>query len=184
MTDLTIKPRRFSASSPLQGRIAIPGDKSISHRALILSALAVGTSRVTGLLEGHDVLATAAAMRAMGAGIERLENGEWVIDGVGVGGLLQPREALDMGNSGTSTRLLMGLVASHPITATFIGDASLSGRPMGRVIDPLSQMGADITASPGANGTKTLPLMLSGLAPALPPTHRLTLSSPRVNRPG
>src|SRR3546814_18680206 len=100
MTDLTIKPRRFSASSPLQGRIAIPGDKSISHRALILSALAVGTSRVTGLLEGPDVLATAAAMRAMGAGIERLENGEGVIDVVGVGGLLPPRAARARGKSG------------------------------------------------------------------------------------
>src|SRR3546814_7995051 len=94
--------------SPLQGSIASTCDKCISNRALILSALAVGTSRVTGLLEGHDVLATAAARRAMGAGIERLENGEWVIDGVGVGGLLQPREALDMGNSGTSTRLQIG----------------------------------------------------------------------------
>src|SRR3546814_13919054 len=94
-------------SAPLKGRIAIPGDKSISHRSLMLSALAVGRSRVTGLLEGHDVLATAAAMRAMGAQIERREGGEWVIDGVGVGGLLQPRAALDMGNRGTSPRLLM-----------------------------------------------------------------------------
>jgi len=176
MTDPTITPRRFSASPPLQGRIAIPGDKSISHRALMLSALAVGTSRVTGLLEGHDVLATAAAMRAMGAGIERRESGEWVIDGVGVGGLLQPQGALDMGNSGTSTRLLMGLVASHPITATFIGDASLSGRPMGRVIDPLSQMGADITASPGGR----LPLMIRGLAPAIPLSYRLPMASAQV----
>ena len=173
MTDQTATPRTFSASVPLQGRIAIPGDKSISHRSLMLSALAVGESRVTGLLEGHDVLATASAMRAMGAAIERRDDGEWRIHGVGVGGLLQPREALDMGNSGTSTRLLMGLVASHPITATFIGDASLSGRPMGRVIDPLSQMGADISASPGGR----LPLMLRGLAPAIPsptacPSHR------------
>lgn len=180
MTDQTATPRSFSASVPLKGRIAIPGDKSISHRSLMLSALAVGTSRVTGLLEGHDVLATAAAMRAMGATIERTDDGEWVIDGVGVGGLLQPREALDMGNSGTSTRLLMGLVASHPITTTFIGDASLSGRPMGRVIDPLSAMGADISASPGAKGTKTLPLMVRGLAPAIPLTYRLPMASAQV----
>ena len=180
MTDQTATPRSFSASVPLKGRIAIPGDKSISHRALMLSALAVGTSRVTGLLEGHDVLATAAAMRAMGATIERQEDGGWVIDGVGVGGLLQPREALDMGNSGTSTRLLMGLVASHPITATFVGDASLSGRPMGRVIDPLSAMGADISASPGAKGTKTLPLMVRGLAPAIPLAYRLPIASAQV----
>ncbi|MCW0199123.1 3-phosphoshikimate 1-carboxyvinyltransferase [Sphingopyxis sp.] len=169
-------PRAFSASVPLKGRIAIPGDKSISHRALMLSALAVGTSRVTGLLEGHDVLATAAAMRAMGASIERTGDGEWEIDGVGVGGLLQPREAVDMGNSGTSTRLLMGLVASHPITVTFTGDASLSGRPMGRVIDPLSQMGADITASPGG----LLPLMVRGLAPAIPLAYRLPMASAQV----
>ena len=180
MTDQSATPRSFSASAPLQGRIAIPGDKSISHRALMLSALAVGESRVTGLLEGHDVLATAVAMRAMGASIERRDDGEWRIHGVGVGGLLQPRGALDMGNSGTSTRLLMGLVASHPITATFVGDASLSGRPMGRVIDPLSQMGADISASPGAKGTKTLPLMVRGLAPAIPLAYRLPVASAQV----
>ncbi|WP_040590081.1 3-phosphoshikimate 1-carboxyvinyltransferase [Sphingopyxis sp. MC1] len=176
MTDQTARPRSFAASAPLKGRIAIPGDKSISHRALMLSALAVGTSRVSGLLEGHDVLATAAAMRAMGASIDRTGDGEWVIDGVGVGGLLQPREALDMGNSGTSTRLLMGLVSSHPITTTFTGDASLSGRPMGRVIDPLSQMGADITASPGGR----LPLMVRGLAPAVPIEYRLPVASAQV----
>lgn len=176
MTDQTAISRSFAASSPLKGGIAIPGDKSISHRSLMLSALAVGTSRVTGLLEGHDVLATAASMRAMGASIERMADGEWVIDGVGVGGLLQPREALDMGNSGTSTRLLMGLVASHPITATFVGDASLSGRPMGRVIDPLSQMGADISASPGGR----LPLMVRGLAPAVPMEYRLPVASAQV----
>ena len=125
-----------------------PGDKSISHRSLMLGALAVGETVIDGLLEGEDVLATAAAMRAMGATIER-RDGIWHVWGVGVGGLLQPENALDMGNSGTSTRLLMGLVASHPIVATFVGDASLSKRPMGRVIEPLSLMGADFTASPG-----------------------------------
>ena len=176
MTDQSTTPRSFSASAPLKGSIAIPGDKSISHRSLMLSALAVGESRVTGLLEGHDVLATAAAMRAMGADIERRDDGEWRIHGVGVGGLLQPREALDMGNSGTSTRLLMGLVSTHPIIATFVGDASLSGRPMGRVIDPLSQMGADIAASPGGR----LPLMVRGLAPAVPLAYRLPMASAQV----
>ena len=176
LTDQTATPRSFSASVPLKGGIAIPGDKSISHRSLMLSALAVGESRVTGLLEGHDVLATAAAMRARGATIERRDDGEWRIHGVGVGGLLQPQGALDMGNSGTSTRLHMGLVASHPITATFIGDASLSGRPMGRVIDPLSQMGADIGASPGGR----LPLMVRGLAPAIPLSYRLPMASAQV----
>ena len=174
------RPRRFLPTGPLVGRIRVPGDKSISHRALMLSALAVGESRVTGLLEGEDVMATAAAMRAMGAQIARTGEGAWAIHGVGVGTLLQPQAALDMGNSGTSTRLLMGLVASHPITATFTGDASLSRRPMGRVIEPLSQMGAEITASPGANGSKTLPLMLRGIRPAVPITYRLPVASAQV----
>ena len=146
----------------------------------MLGALAVGRTRVSGLLEGEDVLCTAAAMRAMGATIERQEDGTWVIDGVGVGGLLQPREALDMGNSGTSTRLLMGLVASHPITATFIGDASLSARPMGRVIEPLSRMGAGFAASPGAKGSQTLPLILRGIMPAVPIEYRLPVASAQV----
>ena len=168
--------RRFHSAGPLRGTVRVPGDKSISHRALMLGALAVGKTTVRGLLEGEDVLATAAAMRAMGADIERRPDGEWRIHGVGVGGLMQPRQALDMGNSGTSTRLLMGLVASHPIVATFVGDASLSRRPMGRVIDPLSQMGADFTASPGG----TLPLMVRGLAPAVPIEYRLPVASAQV----
>jgi 3-phosphoshikimate 1-carboxyvinyltransferase len=142
----------------------------------MLSALAVGTSNISGLLEGEDVLATAAAMRAMGAHIERNGEGIWTVHGVGVGGLMQPSGALDMGNSGTSTRLLMGLVASHRLTATFIGDASLSKRPMGRVIDPLSQMGAEFTASPGG----MLPLMERGLVPAIPISYRLPVASAQV----
>jgi 3-phosphoshikimate 1-carboxyvinyltransferase len=161
---------------PLRGVIDVPGDKSISHRALMFAALAVGRSRITGLLEGEDVLATAAALRAMGADIERSDNGIWTVHGVGVGGLLQPERALDMGNSGTSTRLLMGLVASHPITATFTGDASLSRRPMARVIEPLSRMGADITVSPGG----TLPLMVRGLCPAVPIAYTLPVASAQV----
>ena len=171
-----MRPRRFAATGPLKGRIRVPGDKSISHRSLMLSALAVGESRVTGLLEGEDVLATAAAMRAMGAQIERTEAAEWVIHGVGVGSLLQPQAALDMGNSGTSTRLLMGLVASHPITACFVGDASLSKRPMKRVTDPLSLMGAAFTTSPG----ERLPLMLTGASPAVPIEYRLPVASAQV----
>ncbi len=170
------RPAIFHASGPLGGTATIPGDKSISHRALMLSALAVGESRIEGLLEGEDVLATAAAMRAMGATIERAADGVWSVHGVGAGGLLQPETALDMGNSGTSTRLLMGLVASHPVTATFTGDASLSKRPMGRVIDPLSAMGAEISASPGG----TLPLMVRGLCPAVPLTYRLPVASAQV----
>lgn len=160
----------------LSGSISVPGDKSISHRALMFSALAVGRSQVEGLLEGEDVLATAAALRAMGARIERDTDGIWQIDGVGVGGLLQPETALDMGNSGTSTRLLMGLLASHDIVATFTGDASLSKRPMGRVIEPLSRMGAEFTTSPGGR----LPLTMRGLVPAVPMDYRLPVASAQV----
>lgn len=142
----------------------------------MLSALAVGESAITGLLEGEDVLSTAAAMRAMGADIERGDDGVWRVHGVGVGGLLQPAQALDMGNSGTSTRLLMGLVATHNITATFVGDASLSKRPMARVTDPLSNMGAVFTASPGGR----LPLMVQGACPAVPIEYRLPVASAQV----
>ncbi|QNA82902.1 3-phosphoshikimate 1-carboxyvinyltransferase [Sphingomonas sp. So64.6b] len=170
------RPLEISNSGPLVGRVIVPGDKSISHRALMLSALAVGESRIEGLLEGEDVLATAAAMRAMGADIVRGDDGIWTVHGVGVGGLLQPEQALDMGNSGTSTRLLMGLVASHGITVTFTGDASLSARPMARVIDPLSMMGADITASPGGR----LPLMVRGMNPAVPIGYTLPVASAQV----
>ncbi len=170
------RPARFTAPGPLKGVVGVPGDKSISHRALMLSALAVGESRVEGLLTGEDVLATAAAMKAMGARIERGADDVWRICGVGVGGLLQPEAALDMGNSGTSTRLLMGLVASHAITATFTGDASLSKRPMNRVIEPLSLMGAEVTASPGGR----LPLMLRGICPAVPIEYRLPVASAQV----
>ncbi|MFK4002423.1 3-phosphoshikimate 1-carboxyvinyltransferase [Qipengyuania sp. NPDC077563] len=166
---------RFSAQGPLTGRIRVPGDKSISHRSLMFGALAVGRSRISGLLEGEDVLATAAALRAMGAVIEK-DGDEWIVDGVGVGTLLQPVQALDMGNSGTSTRLLMGLVASHGITTSFVGDESLSKRPMGRVIDPLSMMGAGFTPSPGGR----LPLMMEGMQPAVPITYRLPVASAQV----
>lgn len=160
----------------LKGEIRVPGDKSISHRSIMLGALAVGETRVTGLLEGEDVLSTAAAMRAMGASVERIGDGEWSVHGVGVGALLQPESPLDMGNSGTSTRLLMGLVASHPIRASFVGDASLSKRPMGRVIAPLSQMGASFEASDGGR----LPLIVRGAFPAVPITYRLPVASAQV----
>ncbi len=166
---------QFQHIGPIRGTITVPGDKSISHRALMLSALAVGESRISGLLEGEDVLATAAAMRAMGSQIERGDDGDWRVYGVGVGGLTQPVQALDMGNSGTSTRLLMGLVASHAIGATFIGDASLSARPMGRVIEPLRQMGADIAATDGR-----LPLTVRGMVPAIPLRYRLPVASAQV----
>ena len=177
----TARPRRFLPAGPLRGTIRVPGDKSISHRSIMLGALAVGETRVSGLLEGEDVLATAAAMRAMGASVLRQAqddrgHAEWIIHGVGVGALLQPQAPLDMGNSGTSTRLLMGLVASHAITAQFIGDASLSGRPMGRVIEPLSRMGASFEASEGGR----LPLTLRGAWPAVPIEYRLPVASAQV----
>jgi 3-phosphoshikimate 1-carboxyvinyltransferase len=166
----------FEPGGPLRGTVTVPGDKSISHRSLMLSALAVGESRVSGLLEGEDVLATAAAMRALGAQIERDADGTWRIHGVGVGSLVRPTTALDMGNSGTSTRLLMGLLASHALTATFVGDASLSKRPMGRVTDPLGLMGATFTASPGGR----LPLTMRGIVPAVPIEYRLPVASAQV----
>lgn len=166
----------FKSSAPLTGRLRVPGDKSISHRALMFAGLAVGESRISGLLEGEDVLATAAAMRQLGAQIERLNDGTWVVHGAGLGSLVEPRTALDMGNSGTSTRLMMGLLASHAITATFVGDASLSGRPMNRVIEPLSQMGSSFEASSGG----TLPCMVHGAFPAVPITYRLPVASAQV----
>nr|WP_041685817.1 3-phosphoshikimate 1-carboxyvinyltransferase [Erythrobacter litoralis] len=180
VTDAPI-PHRFTAPGPLTGRIRVPGDKSISHRSIMLGALAIGETRVTGLLEGEDVMATAAAMRAMGAQVLRQAqdgraDAEWRVHGVGVGGLLQPRTALDMGNSGTSTRLLMGLVASHGITATFIGDASLSGRPMSRVTEPLGRMGAQFHGASGG----TLPITMEGLCPAVPIEYRLPVASAQV----
>ena len=166
----------FTHSGPLTGTLRVPGDKSISHRSLMFAGLAVGESRITGLLEGEDVLATAAAMRQLGADIEREDEGVWRVHGVGLGNLLEPHQALDMGNSGTSTRLMMGLLASHGLSATFVGDASLSGRPMNRVIEPLSQMGASFEASPGG----TLPLMLRGALPAVPIRYRLPVASAQV----
>lgn len=171
------KPRSFGPSGALKGTITVPGDKSISHRAIMFSALAVGQSCISGLLEGEDVLATIAAMRAMGAHIERVDSGEWRVHGLGVGGLLQPVAALDMGNSGTSTRLLMGLIASHDISATFVGDASLSGRPMGRVTRPLSQMGAGFHSQ---GDDARLPIMMRGLCPAVPISYRLPVASAQV----
>jgi 3-phosphoshikimate 1-carboxyvinyltransferase len=163
-------------SRSLTGNITVPGDKSISHRALILGTLAVGTSHVSGLLEGEDVLATAEAMRALGATVTRTGEGSWEIIGVGVGGLSEPSTALDFGNSGTGARLIMGLVAGHPITATFVGDASLSKRPMGRVITPLTEMGAAFHAREGG----CMPLTLTGAAVALPITYPLPVASAQV----
>src|SRR5688572_20244399 len=129
--------------------VRVPGDKSISHRALMLGGIAVGQSEIHGLLEGEDVLRTAAAMRLLGAAIERGADGVWRADGRGVGALVEPADVLDLGNSGTSARLLMGLIASHPLTACMTGDASLRRRPMGRAMEPLREIGARFVARSG-----------------------------------
>lgn len=169
---------RLSAhsSKDLTGTISVPGDKSISHRAIMFGTLAVGETHITGLLEGDDVLATAAACRAMGATITRLGDGEWTVSGVGVGGLKEPETALDFGNSGTGVRLVMGLVAGHNITATFIGDESLSKRPMGRIIDPLTQMGAQFQSREGGK----LPITLKGAERPMPITYASPVASAQV----
>lgn len=169
-------PYTARASGALSGRIRVPGDKSISHRALMLGALAVGPSRVSGLLESEDVLNTAAAMRAFGASLDRHDDGTWVIDGVGVGSLLEPEGVIDYGNAGTGVRLALGLAGSHPIAATFVGDASLSGRPMGRVLTPLRDMGAQVVARSGDR----LPLSIRGADTPAPITYRVPVPSAQV----
>ncbi len=162
---------------PLQGRARVPGDKSISHRALILGALTVGESTVAGLLEGEDVLHTAEAMRALGARLERSADGVWRIHGVGVAGFAQPAGVLDFGNSGTGCRLAIGAVAGSPVTATFVGDASLSKRPMQRVLDPLEQMGARVIEA--AEGGR-LPLTLQGAGDPIPITYESLVPSAQL----
>lgn len=158
----------------------MPGDKSISHRALMLASLAIGESKIRGLLTGEDVLSTAAAMSEMGATILPSQgndpSGEWTVHGVGVGGLQNPDDVIDMGNSGTSTRLIMGLIASHNITATLTGDHSLRSRPMKRVLDPITAMGATATGRDGGR----LPLTLTGTSIALPITYTSPVASAQV----
>jgi 3-phosphoshikimate 1-carboxyvinyltransferase len=162
--------------APLAGAVAVPGDKSISHRALMFGALAVGRTEIAGLLEGEDVLATAAALRAMGAGIARAGNGRWLVDGVGVGGLGEPDDMLDVGNSGTAARLLLGILATHRLTAFVTGDGSLRRRPMLRVIDPLSRFGARFVAREGGR----LPLAVTGAADPVPVEYVLPVPSAQV----
>ena len=161
-TDLT--PLTARRAGPLKGRVRVPGDKSISHRALIFGALAVGETRISGLLEGEDVLNTAKAVAALGAQVERRGAGEWRVRGVGVAGFAEPASALDFGNSGTGCRLMLGAVAGCPIAATFDGDASLRKRPMRRVLEPLERIGArTLTSSDGR-----LPLTLAGAREPIP----------------
>jgi len=161
----TVSPLAARRSGPLKGRTRVPGDKSMSHRALILSAMTVGDTAITGLLEGEDVINTGKAMRALGASVERVGPGNWRVNGVGVAGFAEPAAALDFGNSGTGCRLVIGAVAGCPITATFEGDASLRTRPMKRVLDPLERMGA--RALSVADGGR-LPLTLAGARDPIP----------------
>jgi 3-phosphoshikimate 1-carboxyvinyltransferase len=161
----------------LKGRVRVPGDKSISHRALIFGALTVGETRISGLLEGEDVINTAKAMRALGATVERTGEGRWRVHGVGVGGLREPDGVLDFGNSGTGCRLVMGVVAGCPITATFDGDASLRKRPMRRILDPVALIGAHaVRVSDGGR----LPLTLAGARDPIPVVYRTPVPSAQI----
>ncbi len=170
-------PLEARSSGPLSGKVRVPGDKSISHRSLILGALAVGETRVSGLLEGEDVLNTAKSMRALGARVERAGPFAWEVAGVGVAGFAGPSAPLDFGNSGTGCRLVMGAVAGCPVTAVFDGDASLRSRPMRRVLDPLELMGAKVGA--GKEGGR-LPLTLQGARDPLPITFRTPVASAQI----
>jgi 3-phosphoshikimate 1-carboxyvinyltransferase len=170
-------PLEARASGPLSGKARVPGDKSISHRALILGALAVGQSRISGLLEGEDVLNTANSMRALGAEVERTGPFAWSVRGVGVGGFAEPAGPLDFGNSGTGCRLVMGAVAGCPITATFDGDASLRTRPMRRILDPLELMGAK--AAEMREGGR-LPLTLHGARNPVPIVYKTPVASAQI----
>jgi 3-phosphoshikimate 1-carboxyvinyltransferase len=170
------KPLRSRSAGPLKGTVRVPGDKSISHRALILGAISIGETRIEGLLEGEDVLATANALRALGADIVRDDDGIWRVQGLGVGGLHEPASVLDLGNSGTGARLLMGAVAGHDFTSFFTGDASLCRRPMGRIAEPLGMVGAQFVAR---HGTR-MPLAVIGAAEPMPIEYRLPVASAQV----
>ncbi len=164
------------SGSPLNGQIKVPGDKSISHRSLMFGALALGKTTITGLLESEDVIGTANAMNAVGAKCVCHEDGTWTVDGVGLGSLLEPEAPIDFGNAGTGVRLAMGIFASHPIAVTMTGDASLSGRPMGRVLNPLREMGVQVVAR---NGDR-LPASIRGSDTPTPITYRVPMASAQV----
>ncbi|UWQ17636.1 3-phosphoshikimate 1-carboxyvinyltransferase [Jannaschia sp. M317] len=168
-------PLTARAAGPLQGEAHVPGDKSISHRSLILGAMAVGETRVTGLLEGQDVLDTGRAMQAFGASVHK-EGDTWVVHGVGVGGFLEPEDVIDCGNSGTGVRLLMGAAATHGFSVTYTGDASLRSRPMARVTDPLALFGAQAFGRSGGR----LPMTLVGAADPVPVRYATPVPSAQV----
>ncbi len=175
MSSAAASPLTASRSGPLSGRVRVPGDKSISHRALMFGALAVGRTRITGLLEAEDVLNTARIVTQLGAEARRTATG-WEVLGRGTGGLIQPEGALDFGNAGTGTRLMMGVIAGHDMTVEMIGDASLSRRPMGRVLTPLKQMG--VTVIPADRDR--LPLQFRGSSRLVPIEYRLPVPSAQV----
>lgn len=167
---------RAEPSGPLRGDIHVPGDKSISHRSLMLAGLAVGESRIEGLLEGEDVLATGRALSSMGVEVNRLGDGHWQVFGRGVGGLSEPEAVIDMGNAGTGARLMLGILAGHDMTAFMTGDASLCRRPMERVIEPLEQMGASFTSRHG----NRLPLVVRGRNNLLPINYTSPVASAQI----
>ncbi len=169
-------PMSSAKCGPLTGIANVPGDKSISHRALILGAMAVGETHITGLLEGEDVLDTARAMRAFGAEVTDLGGGAWSVHGVGVGGFAEPENVIDCGNSGTGVRLIMGAMATSPITVTFTGDASLNKRPMARVTDPLALFGAQTVGRAGGR----LPMTVVGAANPVPVRYAVPVPSAQV----
>ena len=171
------QPMTAVASAPLKGRLKPPGDKSISHRALIFGLLARGETPIEGLLEGDDVLRTADACRALGAKVERLGPGQWRVQGAGLGALLEPEGVLDFGNAGTGTRLMMGVVGGHAIKATFDGDASLRKRPMRRILDPLVLMGVEVLSE--AEGGRC-PIVLRGTAEPAPIEYRSPVASAQL----
>jgi 3-phosphoshikimate 1-carboxyvinyltransferase len=169
-------PGTSEKANALKGQVQVPGDKSISHRSLMLASQAIGTSRITGLLEGEDVLRTAEALCNLGVTIERNADGVWSVEGVGVGGFAEPEHIFDMGNAGTGTRLMMGLLAPYPFTCLFTGDASLRKRPMKRVTAPLSQMGAEFWS----RSNNRLPLAMKGSDQLLPIEYTLPVASAQV----
>lgn len=176
MTHAFAKPLTALPSGPLRGRVVVPGDKSISHRSLMLGALTIGETRITGLLESADIMATAAAMRGFGAKVERGADGAWRVHGLGTAGLLEPEGVLDFGNAGTGVRLAIGIAGAHAFATTFVGDASLSRRPMGRVLEPLRDMGAEVIARSGDR----LPLTIRGADPMAPIVYRVPVASAQV----
>ena len=177
MTSADLAPLTARQSGPVQGRARVPGDKSISHRALILGALTVGETNVAGLLEGEDVMRTADAMRALGAHLERTGEQTWRVRGVGISGFAQPAAPLDFGNSGTGCRLAIGAVAGSPVTVAFVGDASLRSRPMQRVLDPLEKMGARVLEVAGGG---RLPLTIRGAADPIPIIYEPPVASAQL----